>query len=840
MLNLNKISTQKKWQLYYFFMAFTSAMIILVFLQVNLRSTKKFHEINLQSEKILDILINIDQLSQLLTRENAPGNNVFQSKSYFSEKEEYEIAHSILLKHLKTIEPGLSNLTIKNEILKELLVFERHHAKMDEDIQKLFENYRQNKLIAASENMAHMDQAAAKLNQSLLRLRHMISTFQSVQLKLHDEYLKSNSKNVMLLSIVTLIGLIIALYSAFKTLILVKKHETKEKLYLKELELVSERLQSILNQAPIVVYECLKNKNWTMNFLSTHIFEISGYEANAFINDSELSFASIIHEEDRSYVEDSVQKSISSEEPFNIEYRIVDIHGKVRWVWERGALSVKTGNLVGIILEITDKKTAEASLKSKSLELAQVMKAISESAIVTSTDAQGRILEVNDLFISISGYSREELIGKNHRIINSGVHSKTFFKSMWKTISSGKVWNGEIENKAKDGRHYFVRTVISPVGVDLSKPERYIAIRFDITEQVLSERKLEEAQRVAKLGSWSFDVQSQRIEWSKQMYKLFPENYNDGPPSFDRHFSTIHREDQELWKKTVENCLKGTAYKMRFRSQFPDKTLWIEAHGYPVIDGDKVIGLYGTCQDVTELVLKDMSLQQERTKVIQTAKLASLGEMSAGVAHEINNPLMVILGATHQAFRLIEDNNELTNKLNLISKSATRIVKIVEGLRKFSRSSERDKLEVKKVYNVLTDIMPIALTQSKRSNVQLDLVCDEELMILCNEIEIQQVIINLINNAIDAASEMSDRWVNVKCFNDMEEVAIQVMDSGTGIPLEIESRLFEPFFTTKEVGKGTGLGLSISKGIIEEHEGKIFINRSLKNTCFEIRFQKAK
>ncbi len=833
-------SSQKKWQFYYFFMAFSSAVIILVFLFLNTQTSAKFHEINLQNQQIFKILRDLDQLSQSLLKEIAPGNNIFQSKSFLLEKKNHEQAHHLFKESLEKFKSGISVLPIEKEILLDLSSFTDLHLKMDQIIEKLFESIQNNNYLIATEHMARMDHSAAELNDSLMLMRNKINLFQSEQLRVHDEYLKTNNRNIILLSIFTVIGLVIALISAFKTLVIVKKQKIEVKNYLKELEVVSERLQSILNQTPIVVYECLKNKNWTMNFISEYIVKISGHESDAFINDSKMSYADIIHPEDREYVTNSVGNSIDSSESFSIEYRIIDSKGAIRWVWEKGALSPKTGNLVGVILEITDKKIAQEKLKIKSLELEQVMNAISESAIVTTTDANGKILEANDQFALISGYSKDELIGKDHRIINSGVHSKSFFKSMWDTISSGKVWNGEIENKNKNGKHYFVRTVISPVGVNVTKPDRYIAIRFDVTEQVLSERKLEEAQRVAKLGSWSFDLKTQKIEWSKQMYKLFPENYYDGPPSFSRHFSTIHGEDQEMWKSTVDNCLaNGITYKMRFRVLFPDKILWIEALGQAVYDDGVITGLYGTCQDVTELVLKDLSLQEERAKVMQSAKLASLGEMSAGVAHEINNPLMVIIGAAYQANRLMENTHvDLASKIALITKSATRIVAIVEGLRKFSRSSVRNKYQEKAVKDILVDIMPIAQIHSQRFKITLDLECDDKLSIFCNEIEIQQVLINLINNAMDAASESDIRWVKVKCFEDKNEIVIHVIDSGKGIDLNLEQKLFEPFFTTKEVGKGTGLGLSISKGIIEEHGGKIFINRTLANTCFEVRLRK--
>lgn len=192
--------------------------------------------------------------------------------------------------------------------------------------------------------------------------------------------------------------------------------------------------------------------------------------------------------------------------------------------------------------------------KNKQRELEQVMQAISRSAIVSTTDPSGKIDSVNELFCQISGYSQEELIGQDHRLVNSWVHDKQFFKEMWTTIRHGEVWTGTIQNKAKDGRYYFVRTVITPIINESGKIIKYLAIRFDVTQQVLSERKLEEAQAVAKIGSWSFDLRSQRIEWSKQMYQLFPESPVQGPPSYQRHYETIYAEDQPMWEQTIGEC----------------------------------------------------------------------------------------------------------------------------------------------------------------------------------------------------------------------------------------------------------------------------------------------
>jgi C4-dicarboxylate-specific signal transduction histidine kinase len=110
--------------------------------------------------------------------------------------------------------------------------------------------------------------------------------------------------------------------------------------------------------------------------------------------------------------------------------------------------------------------------------------------------------------------------------------------------------------------------------------------------------------------------------------------------------------------------------------------------------------------------------------------------------------------------------------------------------------------------------------------------------ISCDSVEIEQVMVNLINNAIDAGKNTPEPWVRIHAFDDSDQVVIRVIDSGPGVPAEIEARLFEPFFTTKEVGEGTGLGLSISKGILTQHKASLQLNRAMEHTCFEIRFQR--
>lgn len=236
---------------------------------------------------------------------------------------------------------------------------------------------------------------------------------------------------------------------------------------------------------------------------------------------------------------------------------------------------------------------------------------------------------------------------------------------------------------------------------------------------------------------------------------------------------------------------------------------------------------------------------EERVKIksqqlAQASKLASLGEMSAGVAHEINNPLAVISFSTQALLRDQSDPEKVNKKLTTILKTTQRISKIVAGLKKFSRSDQVPEYTTLPLKDVVVEAISLIEHKSKQELTPLTIDIRTEALIFGNQVEIEQVIINLVGNAIDAAKEGSDPWVQVVVFDEQNEAVIQIIDSGPGIPQAALEKIFDPFFTTKGVGKGTGLGLSISKGILDSHNAQLRVLKDRPNTCFEIRFSISK
>ena len=223
-----------------------------------------------------------------------------------------------------------------------------------------------------------------------------------------------------------------------------------------------------------------------------------------------------------------------------------------------------------------------------------------------------------------------------------------------------------------------------------------------------------------------------------------------------------------------------------------------------------------------------------------TEKLATLGEMFAGIIHDINNPLMMIDASIKKIKRLENNINEpeLIEIVNKIELSSSKISKIVKGIKIFVRQDELLPFSEENLGAIIEDAIIICESKLKENNVKLS--CDSEIkniLISCHFTQLYQVFVNLISNSIDAITALNERWIDISLLkNANDEVIIRLTDSGAGIPKDVQEKMFQAFFTTKERGIGSGLWLSLCSKIIESHGGSIRINNDLPHTTMELTF----
>lgn len=240
---------------------------------------------------------------------------------------------------------------------------------------------------------------------------------------------------------------------------------------------------------------------------------------------------------------------------------------------------------------------------------------------------------------------------------------------------------------------------------------------------------------------------------------------------------------------------------------------------------------------------KNSELERQKESAINSARLASLGEMAAGISHEINNPLTIIKGnllllqkISGKDAKTAADPAIVQQKIDKALHNIERMTKIITGLKQFSRDGKLDRSAPHVVDIIIKNVMDLCSERFKNSNVAINYLNESTYdLVACRDVELGQVLINLLNNSFDAALGSPPAWVKLTLYNDEVFLYIDITDSGKGLDKEVADKIMDPFFTTKPVGKGTGLGLSISQRIISDFGGSLYYDALKKNTTFTIK-----
>lgn len=290
-------------------------------------------------------------------------------------------------------------------------------------------------------------------------------------------------------------------------------------------------------------------------------------------------------------------------------------------------------------------------------------------------------------------------------------------------------------------------------------------------------------------------------------------------------------------------CSHGSA-ELRFHDVEMCNGQRLELSYFPIVLEHDVKGYLWVFKDISERKDAERLIEIQKAKLIMASRMAALGEVAAGIAHEINNPLSIIQSIGY-ILKKVTDESASSMKLvresgDRLEKTTLRISRIINALLQFARESDSEQIADVRVQDIFEDTLGFVQERFQHSGIQLSVApFDTNLMIRCSRPSVSQILLNLLSNAFDAASAAIEKWAEIAVLDAGAFVRIAVSDSGKGIPEEVRRKIMQPFFTTKELGKGSGLGLSISSGLAEKMGGRLYLDGRTKHTRFMLELPKA-
>jgi len=519
--------------------------------------------------------------------------------------------------------------------------------------------------------------------------------------------------------------------------------------------------------------------------------------------------------------------------------------------------TVRLGLAIRRVLEEKRLRGEPNRAEQQNLIQAQALEAAANAIVIT--DRQGKILSVNQAFTTLTGYTREETLGQYPRLLKSGEHEAGFYRQLWETVVSGKVWQGEITNRRKDGTLCDEEMTITPIRAHGGEITHFIAVKQDVTERKRAEEMRHESDELNRgvLNSMGAHIavldrdgkiisvndawqqfaegnsnQSQAVPARTVIGTNYLEVCRNSRGTFSAEAMLAHDGLQAVLRKEKKN------FTLEYPCHSPKVKRWFILSATPLKtkNGGAVVAHI----DITER-------RQLEEQFRQSQKMEGIGQLAGGVAHDFNN----ILATIQMQASLLKcdeilspEQDELADE---IGEAVQRAAALTRQLLLFSRKEIMREADLDLNQSIQSILKMLRRTIGEDIQTQLKLAA-QPMLLHADPGMMDQVLLNLAVNARDAMPKGGQLVIETSGVEFDEQAAshsanirpgpfvcLSVSDSGCGISPENISRIFEPFFTTKEVGKGTGLGLATVFGIVQQHRGWINVSSEVgQGTTFRI------
>ena len=573
---------------------------------------------------------------------------------------------------------------------------------------------------------------------------------------------------------------------------------------------------------------CIANTDGFFKQVSPSFTETLGWSTDELLA---RPFLDLVHPDDRAATIRVVETLASGQPLLHFENRYQHKDGSWRTISWR-CTPQAGGALYACGRDVTERRRNEQQVTVSVKALADFKAALDEHAIVAITDARGKITYVNDKFCAISQYAREELLGQDHRIINSGHHPKAFIRDLWTTITSGKVWQGELKNRAKDGSFYWVDTTIVPFLDAHGEPVQFIAIRADITERKRVEARMADLERALDEHAivaitdargkityvndrFSAISKYAREELLGQEHRIISSGHH--PKAFIRDlWTTIN--GGKVWHGELKNRAKDGSF------------YWVHTTIVPFLDAQgKPVQFIGIQADITERKEFELRIAQLNAELVSRADLLTeankeLEAFSYSVSHDLRAPLRHAQGFLQMLEKVTEGKLEPKARefLQIVAQVTKEMGHLIDDLLAFSRLGRVGmKEQTVDLNGLVQDTIKSfeLLTRDRSINWRIAPLPPA----MGDSAMLRQVLANLIGNAIKYSSQRNPAEIEIGLAGEEAgRLILFVRDNGAGFDMRYAAKLFGVFqrLHRAEDFEGTGIGLALVRRIITRHGGR--------------------